>query len=338
MNIVVAIAAYAYHAAVPKSGYVVEEWSEVPDPVTPCEARASAGELPPGELSDVSVGMLTHEPISMRDSLATYEANGFFDVIPEFIVYVNARTPEIEAELKPYVDKYGTTKFRVMGDKNNYGILRGIAWMVGNATYGHFMLLERDFQLIEPALCVHEQLSAGLELIKANTAQVVRYRHRRRSGRPNWAIRCALAVCRFRAHVGCVRMNAFTAFHVRTPNLSLFSHSLSLSLSLFLPSWRRMFKGKEETVRSGCSGLRAQSRSILTLGHCQTRAHSSSYDACAVTEHSNTVAQPRCKKGNQRNRRRHILTLSWACTHNFVLLLHPLLLCRPLIPRRVSRT
>ena len=115
----------------------------------------------------------------MRDSLATYEANGFFDLIAEFIVYINARTPEIDAELAPYQEKYGPTKFRVMGDKNNYGILRAMNWMVGNATKPYFLFLERDFQLIEPATCVHEQLSGGYYLIEEGKADVVRYRSRR---------------------------------------------------------------------------------------------------------------------------------------------------------------
>ena len=34
-------------------------------------------------------------------------------------VYINARTPAIDAELAPYLEKYGPEKFRIMGDKNN---------------------------------------------------------------------------------------------------------------------------------------------------------------------------------------------------------------------------
>ena len=122
----------------------------------------------------------------MGDSLKTYEANGFFDLVPEFMVYVNKRTPEIDAVLAPYVKKYAP-KFRVMGDATNVGIARGMIYLTGNATKPYFLFLERDFQLIEPDTCVYEQLRAGVELIQAGKAHVVRYRHRRKPGRPNWA-------------------------------------------------------------------------------------------------------------------------------------------------------
>jgi len=128
--------------------------------------------------------MLTHEPKSMKDSLATYEANGLLDLIPEFIIYVNKRTPEIDAVIAPHLAKHANIK--VLGDANNYGILRGMNFLTGNASNPYFLFLERDFQLIEPAACVYEQLTAGVEMVKAGKAHVVRYRHRRKAGRPNW--------------------------------------------------------------------------------------------------------------------------------------------------------
>ena len=114
----------------------------MPDPVTPCEQRALDGGKPPGVLEDVSVGMLTHESRSMGDSLATYDALGFFDVIPEFMVYVNKRTPEIDAVLAPYVTKYAP-KFRVLGDATNVGIARGMIALTRNATKPYFLFLVR---------------------------------------------------------------------------------------------------------------------------------------------------------------------------------------------------
>jgi hypothetical protein len=128
--------------------------------------------------------MLTHEPKSMKDSLATYEANGLLDLIPEFIIYVNKRTPEIDAVIAPHLARHPNIK--VLGDANNYGILRGMNFLTGNASNPYFLFLERDFQLIEPAACVYEQLTAGVDMVKAGKAHVVRYRHRRKAGRPNW--------------------------------------------------------------------------------------------------------------------------------------------------------
>ena len=67
------------------------------------------------------------------------------------------------------------------------GILSGILALTKNATKPYFLFLERDFQLIQPAHCVHEQLSAGLRLLKSGKVHALRYRDRRQPGRPNWA-------------------------------------------------------------------------------------------------------------------------------------------------------
>jgi hypothetical protein len=171
---------------IPKADFKLKPWSEPPDIVLPCEAAAARGEKPPGIVKDLTFAVLTHEPRSLRDSLATYEANGLFGLTNEFLIYVNGRKPEIDAEIAPYVKKYPKT-VRIMGDAGNHGILRGMNWLTGNSSNPYFLFLERDFQLIEPATCVYEQLTAGVEMVKAKTAHVVRYRSRRHAGHPNWA-------------------------------------------------------------------------------------------------------------------------------------------------------
>ena len=171
---------------IPKADFKLRQWSEPPDVVLPCEAAHARGEKPRGIVPGVTIAVLTHEPRSLRDSLATYEANGLFTLTDEFLIYINGRKPEVEKEIEPYVKKYPKT-IRVMGDKNNYGIARGMTFLTGNASNPYFLFLERDFQLIEPATCVYEQLMAGVELIKDKTAHVIRYRSRRHAGHPNWA-------------------------------------------------------------------------------------------------------------------------------------------------------
>lgn len=172
---------------IPKSEWKLQEWSEPKEPETRCQAAHRRGE-PLHVIEDVTFGMLTHEPRSMRDTLATYEKWGLFEVVAEFLVYINKRRPEVDDVIKPYVDRY-PNKIRVMGDAHNYGIARGITFLTGNATKPYFLFLERDFQLIEPAQCVIEEIETGVKMIKAGTAHVVRYRHRKRAGRPNWAER-----------------------------------------------------------------------------------------------------------------------------------------------------
>ena len=75
----------------------------------------------------------------------------------------------------------------MLGDATNVGIARGITYLTGNASQPYFMLLERDFWLIEPDTCVEEQLRAGIALLATRQVHVVRYRSQRRAGRPNWA-------------------------------------------------------------------------------------------------------------------------------------------------------
>ena len=174
-------------AAVSKKDFKLQNWSEALVTPLACEAAAAAGAK--GEVvQELSLGMLTHEPRSMRDTLETYEKGGLFDLVTDFMVYVNKRRPEIDEVLKPYLDKYGA-KFRVLGDANNYGIARGIISLTSNASNPYFLFLERDFQLVSPATCITEQLRTGVQLLKDQTAHVVRYRHRKKAGRPNWAER-----------------------------------------------------------------------------------------------------------------------------------------------------
>lgn len=172
---------------IPKSEFKLKEWSEPAEPETPCRAAWKRGEK--GQrVKDLTVGLLTHEPRSFRDTMETYEKLGFFDVVEEFLIYINKRRPEVDAVADEWKAKYPSI-IKVMGDAQNYGIARGMTYLTGNATKPYFLFLERDFQLIEPATCVVEQLEAGIKMVKEGTADVVRYRHRKRAGRPNWAAR-----------------------------------------------------------------------------------------------------------------------------------------------------
>ena len=172
---------------VKRADYKPAAWSEVREPETPCQAAWRGGERPSQPLAELSVGLLTHEPRSFKDSMATYEALGLFDVIGEFTVYINKRTEAVDAVAADFARRH--KNIRVMGSVENVGILRGMNYLIGNASQPYFMFLERDFQLIEPATCVVEQLAAGLKMLKAGKAHVMRYRHQKQPGRPNWAAR-----------------------------------------------------------------------------------------------------------------------------------------------------
>lgn len=163
----------------------IKKWSVKPRPLKPCEKRAPKSDLIP----EVTFGVLANgarETKTLSDTLATYEQNGLLKRVTELLVFVNARNDQVMNVLKPYEAKYGK-RFKVMSSKTNHGITWALNWLAGNATQPYLLFLEKDFQLVDPVECVREQVAMGLELIKADTAQVVRYRSRDRPGNPNWA-------------------------------------------------------------------------------------------------------------------------------------------------------
>jgi hypothetical protein len=171
---------------VPRADFKLREWSEVKAPESACAAAWRRGERPREKVERLSMGLLTHEPVSFRASMLTYKALGLFDVAIEFLIYANKRRPEIDAVAEEFRREFPDV-IRVMGDAENHGIARGMTWLTGNATQPNFLFLERDFQLLEPGTCVLEQLRAGVALVESRRAHVVRFRHRKRPGRPNWA-------------------------------------------------------------------------------------------------------------------------------------------------------
>jgi hypothetical protein len=173
------------HATIPEASFTVQPWSAPSPSPNPCRAAAAAG-VKAAKVPDLSVGMLTHEPVAFRLSLATYEEYGMFDVLDEFIIYMNGRNAVLEAVVAPYVAKYPSL-FKIIGNDTNIGIARGMVALTNAAKNPYFLFMERDFWLVEPATCVSEQLLAGIELLKTQRVHVVRYRHRVKAGRPNWA-------------------------------------------------------------------------------------------------------------------------------------------------------
>ena len=173
------------HATVPKASFTVKPWSEPVGPVTPCQIAAAAG-TKVGVIANLTVGLLTHEPRAFALSMATYEERGFFSLVPEFIIYMNGRSPALEDVVAPYIKKHPGV-FKLMGTSTNVGIARGMVELTNAASNPYFLFLERDFWLVEPDTCAYEQLTAGMALLDTGSVHVVRYRHRKKAGRPNWA-------------------------------------------------------------------------------------------------------------------------------------------------------
>jgi hypothetical protein len=175
-------------APVPRASLAtLPPWSEPAEPPSACRAAWDANARPKAPIAKVTAGLLTHEPVSFRASMETYERWGMFDVFGEFLIYINKRTPAVDDVAKEFAARHPNIK--VMGSEENIGILRAMNLLVATASQPYFMFLERDFQLLEPATCVVEQLDAGVKMLQEGTAHVVRYRHKKHPGRPNWAAR-----------------------------------------------------------------------------------------------------------------------------------------------------
>jgi hypothetical protein len=171
---------------VPKNEFALKPWSDSGDQLRPCHYAARGGYRPTQAIKGLTLGLLTHEPQSFRASMKSYEEMGLFPLIEEFIVFINGRRPDVEAVVTPYMDKY-PGKFKIMGERENKGIARGMVELTNAASNPIFLFMERDFWAIEPAACIEEELKAGIVLLNEGVADVIRYRSRRHAGRPNWA-------------------------------------------------------------------------------------------------------------------------------------------------------
>ena len=151
-------------------------------------SMAQLGAKPELHVSGLTVGMLVYgskELDVVRATLDTYERHGLFEGLDEMIIYMNAKDSALEAALQPYVEKHRA--LRTLGSTENVGILGAMNALVAAAQHPTFLFLEKDFKLIEPWTCASEQLRSGMQLLSNGTAQVVRFRHRWRAGKPNHA-------------------------------------------------------------------------------------------------------------------------------------------------------
>lgn len=176
-------------------------WRGLPPCKSSCRSAAASG-MAPRRLQNVTVGILTHEPVALAESLATYAEFGLFDVVPEVLMYVNAPLTKILPVLAPYVERFGRpigslhaesppggTVFRVLGSDRgvNMGITAGMRELVEHASQPFLLFVERDFRLVEPVNCVVERLQEAVELMVRGQAHAARFRSRWQGGEPNSA-------------------------------------------------------------------------------------------------------------------------------------------------------
>jgi len=173
---------------IPYDDFAEKMWTQPPPALSPCVGYSE--EYIQGLMQQVgplSVGILTRggETETLDLSLSTWVGEGLLPFVDEVLIMVNEMTPEMEKHLEPYTKP--PINLRILSSPKNEGILRGINWLMGNATHENFLFLEKDFRLVEPLPCVIEQILTGQQLIQQQQAHVVKYRSRYNPGRPNWA-------------------------------------------------------------------------------------------------------------------------------------------------------
>lgn len=164
---------------IPVTAYSVSSWSAPPRVPTQCTAPADG-------VPRFTLGMLARKDTeTLLNTLRSFEAAGFLQLVPELLLFVNDRSPATDAAVSRYTQPPFNVK--VMGDSGNYGVTRPLNWLTGNASHEAVLFVQQEFQLVESVECAMQQIAAAVRMLQRGIAHVVRFRSRRNSGRPNWA-------------------------------------------------------------------------------------------------------------------------------------------------------
>lgn len=154
-------------------------------PTRTARLSAAAGKL--------SIIVLFHaEYESLRFAARSWVSNGLINIADELVIFLNglpspvatllmARVPELRAVRD-------TGKLRVVPSSENMPLGLAIAKMVELAKYEYVLLLEKDWELIEPYDVVFSRIADSKVLLKEGVADVVRHRHRINPGVPLHAL------------------------------------------------------------------------------------------------------------------------------------------------------
>jgi hypothetical protein len=122
---------------------------------------------------------------SLAATLQSYEDGGLFDYLDEFILMLNGevKSPKEIPEIQPFMDK-----MTVIQSFENLSIGNAIIKLVKAANHEMVIFLEKDFQLIEPEPVMKRRMNQAIHLVNKGEVDLVRFRHRKNSGFPNYAL------------------------------------------------------------------------------------------------------------------------------------------------------
>lgn len=134
-------------------------------------------------LKEVSIGILTwRTPVTLRATLKSYRESGLLDRVGEAIIFINECHPDDVL----IAQEFG---LKIITSDVNVGIGPALTQMAAKAQNPYFLFLENDWLCVEDKDTVFRRLQSGLELIKNENIDVVKYRHRVKFGLPLYSMR-----------------------------------------------------------------------------------------------------------------------------------------------------
>ena len=121
-----------------------------------------AGAPPLAEVARKTIALAAiswRAPQSLRNSMASWAANGLLDIADERMIFLNSATPEdYEIAAEHGFDVYTT-------EEHGGNIMAGpsLAYLVGNSSADYVLLLEKDFVLSAPRAVMEREMWTGVQ-------------------------------------------------------------------------------------------------------------------------------------------------------------------------------
>jgi hypothetical protein len=130
------------------------------------------------EKLNVSVGILSWKSKrTLVNTLNSYKQAKLLEMVNDVKIFFQESTEEDKALAAEY-------EVGAILSEANVGIGRAFSILAQHAWTPNILFLENDWVCIEPAEVVYQELLSGLQLIEANKADMVKYRHRVSPGDP----------------------------------------------------------------------------------------------------------------------------------------------------------
>eukprot|EP00300_Choanocystis_sp_HF-7_P005094 c13884_g1_i1.p1 GENE.c13884_g1_i1~~c13884_g1_i1.p1 ORF type:complete len:275 (+),score=56.40 c13884_g1_i1:265-1089(+) len=119
-------------------------------------------------------------PLTLANTLRSYQKGGLLEYVNETVIYIQ----ETNEAKQNNAHKYG---LRPIGSVVNTKLHVGFDTLVRNASTEYVLFLEKDWELVESAEMLAEQMDTAIQLIEDGVAHVVRLRNRARPGHDFYA-------------------------------------------------------------------------------------------------------------------------------------------------------